>query len=48
MIIFLQVNCYDFFKVRWISRQKTTILMYVSSQTLPEPAVEDDDTKNKK
>ena len=24
------------------------ILMYVSSQTVPEPAIEEDDTKNKK
>ena len=26
----------------------TMILMYVSSQTVPESAIEDDDTKNKK
>ena len=26
----------------------TRILMYVSSQTVPESAIEDDDTKNKK
>ena len=30
-----------------ISRQITIILMYVSSQTVPESAIEDDDTKNK-
>ena len=47
-IIFFQVNCYNFLKVRWISRQMTMILMYVSSQTVPESAIEDDDTKNKK
>ena len=33
--IFFQVNCYNFLKVRWISRQMTMILMYVSSQTVP-------------
>ena len=48
LIIFFQVNCYIFLKVRWISRQMTMILMYVSSQTVPESAIEDDDTKNKK
>ena len=39
---------YNFHKVRWISQQMTMILMYVSSQTVPESAIEDDDTKNKK
>ena len=43
-----QVNCYNFLKVRWISRQMTMILMYVSGQTVPESAIEDDDTRNKK
>ena len=46
--IFFQFNCYNFLKVRWISRQMTMILMYVSSQTVPESAIEDDGTKNKK
>ena len=48
MIIFFQVNCYNFLKVRWISRHMTMILMYVSSQPVPESAIEDDDSKNKK
>ena len=48
LIIFFQVNCYNVLKVRWISRQMTMILMYVSSQTVPESAIEDDGTKNKK
>ena len=47
MIIFFPVNCYHFLKVRWISRQMTMILMYASSQTVPESAIEDDGTKNK-
>ena len=46
--IFFQVNCYNVLKERWISRQMTMILMYVSSQTVPESAIEDDGTKNKK
>ena len=46
--IFFQANCYNFLKVRWISRQMTMILIYASSQTVPESAIEDDDTKNKK
>ena len=41
------VNCYNFLKVRWISRQMTMTLMYVSSQTVPQSAIEDDATKNK-
>ena len=48
MIIFFQVNCFNFLKERWISRQMTMILMYVSSQTVPDSAIEDEDTKNKK
>ena len=48
IIFFFQVNCYNFLKVRWISRQMTMILMYVSSQTAPESAIDDDDTKKKK
>ena len=48
LIIFFQVNCYYFLKVRWISRHMTMILMYVSSQTVPKSAIEDDGTKNKK
>ena len=47
MNIFFSVNCYNFLKVWLISRQLTMILMYVSSQTVPESAIEDDDTKNK-
>ena len=31
-----------------IPRQMTMILMYVSSQTIPGSAIEDDDMKNKK
>ena len=46
--IFFQVNCYTFLKVRWISRQMTMILMYVSSQTVPESAIEDYGSKIKK
>ena len=48
IMFFFQVNCYNFLKVRWISRQMTMILMYVYNQTVPESAIEDDDTKNKK
>ena len=48
LIIFFQVNCYNVLRGRWISRQMTMILMYVSSQTVPESAIEDDGTKNKK
>ena len=48
IIFFFQVKCYNFLKVRWISRQMMMILMYVSSQTVPESAIEDDGTKNKK
>ena len=48
LIIFFQVNCYNFLKVQWISQQMTMILKYVSSQTVPESAIEGDDTKNKK
>ena len=44
IIFFFQVTCYNFLKVRCISRQMTMILMYVSSQTVPESAIEDDDT----
>ena len=47
MKIFFSVNCYNFLKIWLISRQITMILMYVSSQTVPESAIEDDDTKNK-
>ena len=47
MKIFFPVNCCNFLKVRWTSRQMTMILMYVSSQTVTESAIEDDDTKNK-
>ena len=47
MNIFFSVNCYNFLKVWLISLQLTMILMYVSSQTVPESAIEDDDTKNK-
>ena len=38
---------YNFLKVWLISRQSTMILMYVSSQTVPESAIEDDGSKNK-
>ena len=41
------VNCYNFLKVWLISRQMTMILMYVSSQIVPESAIEYDDSKNK-
>ena len=44
---FFSVNCYNFLKVWLISRQSTIILMYVSSQTVPESAIEDDGSKNK-
>ena len=47
MITFFSVNCYNFLKEWLISRQMTIILMYVSIQTVPESAIEDDDTKNK-
>ena len=45
--IFFLVNCYNFLKVWLISRQSTMILVYVSSQTVPESAIEDDGSKNK-
>ena len=44
---FFSVNCYNFLKVWLISRQSKMILVYVSSQTLPESAIEDDGSKNK-
>ena len=47
MKIFFSVNCYNFLKVWLISRQSTMILVYVSSQTVPESAIEDDGSKNK-
>ena len=46
MIIF-SINCYNFLKAWLISRQMTMILMYVSSQTVPESAIEADGSKNK-
>ena len=47
MMIFFSVNCYNFLKVRLLSRRMTMILKYVSSQTVPESAIEDDGLKNK-
>ena len=44
---FFSVNCYNFLKVWLISRQSTMILVYVSGQTVPESAIEDDGSKNK-
>ena len=41
------VNCYTFFRVWFISPQKTMIFMYVHSQTVPESAIEDGGMKNK-
>ena len=47
MMIYFLVNGYNFLNVGLISRQMTMILIYVSSQTVPESAVEDNGTKNK-
>ena len=44
LIIFFSSQLYNFLKVRLISRQMMMILMYVSIQTEPEAAIEDDDT----
>ena len=45
--IYCQLLVIIFLKVWLIVWQITIILMYVSSQTTPESAVEDDRTKNK-